>query len=410
MYDTTNPGGMYETQNPGGSNTPNTPGDLTYYTGTFYSMGTVITLGVFSKTQNEANDIYNDIKEIYDTYDNISDDGYDIYSPQSYDSELAKLNKDRSMVVSDELYELLEFAVYMKEETKGYFNPFLGELNHLWKRYIGYVDKIPPNAGDKACFTRIAQDTYLEFGENNLVTIKNDNTPNEALIDLGGIAKGFATNKAYLYFKSHDIKYYLLNAGSSNLLMGENYNSPGFNIILSYVFNYPNEDPIISKADGFWYLDGVSLGLEAGKEASSSYGNTLPKSNEGNNGDLFFYMNGNQNTIYIKEGGQWKNKKTIGITSFLSSNEAVVTSSPSEQNRFENNTCYHHLISPFTGEPVNFVSSVTVLGEDSGRLDALSTALFVMPDDVRNKYIEENNLRVIITKDEKIIKDTRTKA
>ena len=398
---------MYDI-NGGNSNTNgnNNSGDYKPYSGYFSSMGTVINLSVYSQSQTEANNIYNGVKAIYDKYDAISDDGYDSFYGQSYDSELAKLNQNRSMIVSDELYNLLKFAVYMQDETEGYFNPFMGELNHEWKDYINMVGSMPSDV-ERNFYTTIARNTYLDFNdETNLVTIKNDLTENSALIDLGGVAKGYVTNLAYEYFKANNVKYYLLNAGSSNLLMGEKPDASLYEIALAYVYGYPNSEPTIEIKDGYWYIDGRNLDLVASEGASSSYGSTTPDSKSGKDGDLYFLFNDSVTAVYIKENGNWRNKLNLGIVNFATQNEAVVTSSPAEQHLEVNGTYYHHLVSPFTGLPVNNVDSVTVLGTDSGYLDALSTALFVMPEDVRDAYIEEHDLKVILTKNGQVVKET----
>ena len=368
------------------------------YSGYFTSMGTAINLQVYEKSQAKANEIYEKVKAIYEKYDNISDDGYDSIYGQNNESELAILNQNRSMQVSKELYELLKFAQEMQKETNGYFNPFMGELNHLWKDYINYVGSMP-SQGEKIFYTSVARNTYLEFGENNLVTICNDVTENSALIDLGGIAKGYATNEAYKYLKDN-CKYYLLNAGSSNLLMSEQPTQDYYNVILSYVFGYPNSNPKIEIIDGYWYIDGRNIELKAKTGAKSYYGSeSADKIKNAQDGDLYFLINSQNTTVYIRENGNWRNKLNLGITNIKGSNEAIVTSSPSQQNR---DKIYHHLISPFTGEPVNYVDSVTVIGEDSGYLDAMSTALYVMPDEERNEFILEKDLQVIITKNGEI--------
>ena len=373
-------------------------GEYKLYSGYFTSMGTAINLQVYEKSQAKANEIYEKVKAIYEKYDNISDDGYDSIYGQNNESELAILNQNRSMQVSKELYDLLKFAQEMQEETNGYFNPFMGELNHLWKDYINYVGSMP-SLGEKAFYTSVARNTYLEFGENNLVTICNDVTENSALIDLGGIAKGYATNEAYKYLKDN-CKYYLLNAGSSNLLMSEQPTQDYYNVILSYVFGYPNSNPKIEIIDGYWYIDGRNIELKAKTGAKSYYGSeSADKIKNAQDGDLYFLINSQNTTVYIRENGNWRNKLNLGITNIKGSNEAIVTSSPSQQNR---DKIYHHLISPFTGEPVNYVDSVTVIGEDSGYLDAMSTALYVMPDEERNEFILEKDLQVIITKNGEI--------
>lgn len=59
-------------------------------------------------------------------------------------------------------------------------------------------------------------------------------------------------------------------------------------------------------------------------------------------------------------------------------NEAVSTSGDYERYFEENGRRYHHIIQPATGEPVNGVHSVTIVGPDAVMTDALSTSVFVM--------------------------------
>ena len=50
---------------------------------------------------------------------------------------------------------------------------------------------------------------------------------------------------------------------------------------------------------------------------------------------------------------------------------------------------YHHLIDPDTLYPGTFWKSVSVVCEDSGLADALSTALFLMPLDEGQALLEQ---------------------
>ena len=116
----------------------------------------------------------------------------------------------------------------------------------------------------------------------------------------------------------------------------------------------------------------------------------------------------------VKAGKSNKGYYNIGIASPISNetfeivkaeNISVVTSGGYERFYEYNGVMYHHIIDPNTLYPANNMKSVTVIGEDSGLCDILSTTLFLMDIDEGKEFIKDYDVKVIwFTNDDQIIK------
>ncbi|MBR3929944.1 MAG: FAD:protein FMN transferase [Clostridia bacterium] len=101
-----------------------------------------------------------------------------------------------------------------------------------------------------------------------------------------------------------------------------------------------------------------------------------------------------------KEGAKW----VIGIqdpdsdqylhTIYLSKG-SVVTSGDYQRGYVVNNEYYHHIIDPDTLYPGAYFRAVTVVCEDSGLADALSTALFLLPLDQGQALLKETGAEAV---------------
>ena len=279
-----------------------------------YAMDTVINIKFYNV--NNYQDYYKDIKNIYNTYDKLADDF------EEHDNNIYKLNLNRSIEASNELIELINYSLDLKEKTNGYFNPLVGRLTHLWKDSIKdekILDKELINSE-----LEIINSSSIEINDN-IITIIGD-----ANIDLGAIAKGYATYQCVKYLKEKNINGYLIDAGESSVALGEKGN------------------------------DFFKVALEA------PYNNKLIKNLE------------------IK-------------------NTSVATSSGKHQNVIIDNVRYHHIINPFTGYPSNIYDNVNVIIDNPAYADCYSTAIYSMELDEAKAFIEKNDLKAILYKDDKII-------
>ncbi|MDE6408037.1 MAG: FAD:protein FMN transferase, partial [Anaeroplasmataceae bacterium] len=185
---------------------------------TFYAMDTIISLTFYNVENSKA--IAKEVENIYLAYENVADD----FEEGKKEINVYDLNVKREADISKELKEMLEFSLTMLKDTKGYFNPFIGRISHLWKSAL---------ENNKLVENSIIQE---ELEIMNTTTLELDGLHakliGEGNLDLGGVAKGYATSKAKEYLDSIECHSYLLNAGSSNIVLG-NKNGKDFTVGLS---------------------------------------------------------------------------------------------------------------------------------------------------------------------------------
>jgi thiamine biosynthesis lipoprotein len=118
----------------------------------------------------------------------------DLMSDYKSDSEISRVNKeafDKAVKVSESTYEVLQRSVEFGKMTGGAFDVTVGPLVALFRK--SKENKVAPSeeqialARSKVCFEKLKLDS-----ENKTVQFSD----NGMLLDLGGIAKGYAIDKA----------------------------------------------------------------------------------------------------------------------------------------------------------------------------------------------------------------------
>lgn len=288
---------------------------------TFYAMGTFINVTLY----NTAEEHLDEIEAIYREYSNLSDMQYECNGINN----VCTINNNRSALVDDKLLALLKYAIDVEKQMDGYFNILMGELTSLWKDRLGFSEHVdtpavPSLEEINRCLATISNSSLTI--EGNVISIIGD-----AMLDLGAVAKGYATQMVYLYLKENNITSYLIDAGNSNILLGNKNFDEKFTIGLK-------------KSD---------------------------------------------NTGYYK---------TLKIR-----NKAIVTSSIDQQNVVIDDVLYTHIINPKTGFNENYYDIVTLIGEDSAKLDILSTALFNMKLEEIQALLANMDVKAILVKNNQIV-------
>lgn len=183
-----------------------------YYEGTFFKMDTNITIrGEGENMDLAARDILTAIDEIEAEM-----------SANNIESKLYKLNNisKENELFSDDFIYLLNLSEEIKKNSGGAFNIALKPVIDLWG-FGGNYPKVPKDNEIKATLQEV-QNTIIEVDANNVST--------NGKLDLGGIAKGFAGDKAREILNIYSPSYAILDFGGNIITYGSKPDGTEFKI------------------------------------------------------------------------------------------------------------------------------------------------------------------------------------
>lgn len=111
------------------------------------------------------------------------------------------------MRVSAPLYDILQQAQQLAEKTQGAFDPTCGHLSQLWRR-AKRQGKLPPSDRLKKAIEATDWRRITLHPKSRSVSLKAG-----TLLDLGGIAKGYAADECQRILKEHGITQAVVQAG-----------------------------------------------------------------------------------------------------------------------------------------------------------------------------------------------------
>lgn len=146
-------------------------------------LGTIITGKVYGENAEEGlENAFKRAKEIED-----------IMSAKEETSELSMVNREafeKEVQISEELYQVVEKAVYYAKLTDGKFDPTIGKLINLWG--IGTEHERVPKENELASLAGLKDYEQILLNEKeHTIRFLTDTIQ----LDLGGIAKGYAADE-----------------------------------------------------------------------------------------------------------------------------------------------------------------------------------------------------------------------
>lgn len=152
----------------------------------------------------------------------------DIASDWRLTSELTRLCAKAGtgpVKVSDDLFLLLQKSYEVADATDGAFDPTVGPLVRLWRE--ARKEGRPPNPGRLAAARRLVGYRMLKLdAPNRTVELQKPGM----LLDLGGIAKGYAGDAAIKALRENGVTRALFEAGGEIVLADAPPGKDGWNI------------------------------------------------------------------------------------------------------------------------------------------------------------------------------------
>lgn len=169
---------------------------------TVIAMDTAITLTAYGKNAEKA--LAEAENEIYrlDTKMSRSNENGEIYP----------LNINEKAQVSDETALVINTALDISKSTNGAFDITVAPIMDLWG-FFGHEYRVP---NETEINEQLKKVNYKNIAADNNTFILN----NGARIDLGGIAKGYASDRVKEIFKENNIKSGLISFGSAIQAVG----------------------------------------------------------------------------------------------------------------------------------------------------------------------------------------------
>ncbi|RJQ14383.1 MAG: FAD:protein FMN transferase [Nitrospiraceae bacterium] len=292
---------------------------------------TITVVGPSGQKAKEAIEVgFDEIKKLDKFLDN--------FSPDSEVSAVNKFAGIRPVHVSNETLDLMQKTVYISEITEGAFDPTMASVIKLWK-FSGRpaAPSIPPQAGignarklvdyKKVRINSAASEIFLEEKGMEL--------------DLGGIAKGYAADKAINAIKAKGMKAALVAIAGD--IRGYGLSTTG----KAWKVGVQDPRPENPNSEKPWEDIFAALNLK----------------------DSAISTSGDYQRFFIRDGKR-----------------------------------YHHILDPATGCPAESgLISVSVIAPEGYMTDSLATAVFIMGHEKGMKLLESSGLDAILVDSRKRI-------
>lgn len=297
------------------------------YSGNFFGTFDTVTQVIgYTESEEEFSEYINMIQERMTELHQQ----FDIYNTYEGINNLKTINDNagiEAVEVSDEIIDLILLSKEWYDITNGKMNIAMGPVLRIWSDYRDEAEFNPENAKVPPMGELEAANEYTDI---NKVIVDEENSTvflEEAgmSLDVGAVAKGYSVELVVKEMQEHGFKSGLISAGGNVRSFGK----PLDNLRERWGIGIQNPD-------------------------ESVFDNSEESSLE---------------TVFVRD-------------------QSVVSSGDYQRNYMVDGKLIHHLIDPDTLMPGDYFRAVSVVTEDSGLADIISTAIFLMPIDEGKELLD----------------------
>lgn len=196
------------------------------YEATTFAMNTVMTFSIYAEKGEE---LIIDAEQEIRRLENL-------FSVTLEDSEISKINANaggEGVLISADTEEILQDAVKMSELTDGVFDIGVYPLVREWGFTLEGEQHVPTQEEIDAQLANIDIDKLAVDTNNHTATLEQEGMA----IDLGGIAKGYATDKIVELFQKNGVESGFFSLGGNVYLIGHKENGDKWKTALANPLN-----------------------------------------------------------------------------------------------------------------------------------------------------------------------------
>ena len=146
-----------------------------------------------------------------------------LMSPWVESSDVSRINRSAGkewVDVSSETIAVIKKAQEVSELSEGAFDITVGPLVHLWRK--AREKEVPPDTEEIRKIRSLVDYRDIRISNSGRVFLKKK----EMSIDLGGIAKGYAVDRAFELLRTLGYKNLIVNAGGDLRVGGSKWDQP----------------------------------------------------------------------------------------------------------------------------------------------------------------------------------------